>query len=122
MINPYPTWEETFAAFVERFELYIAEFPEYGPHRTYIDRYRDRLDLIRSGENFHPEKDPYLGFHAAVMLLLDGRKKLTRAQRDTRKGLFVIWQRLHNSASARGRQGTDSGGPSLWSGIPDREA
>ncbi len=121
MINPYPTWEETFVAFVERFELYIAEFPEYGPHRTYIDRYRDRLDQVRSGIDFNPRTEPYTLFYAAVMLLLDGRLKLTATQRKTRKGLFVAWQRLHNSASMRGREGMDQGGPSMWSGVDVRK-
>jgi len=121
MANPFPTWDESFAEFITRFEPYIAEFPEDGPHRINIDRYRDRLDLIRSGVDFNHRTEPYTLFYAAVMLLLDGRLKLTMTQRKARKGLLVAWQRLHNSASMRGREGTDRGGPSMWSGVSDRK-
>jgi hypothetical protein len=121
MANPFPTWDENFAEFITRFEPYIAEFPEDGPHRINIDRYRERLDLIRSGVDFNPRTEPYTLFYAAVMLLLDGRLKLTATQRKARKGLFVAWQRLYNSASMRGREGLDQGGPSMWSGVDVRK-
>jgi len=114
--RPFLSWVEQFQQFATDFEIYLAEFPENGWYRRYLDDYRRLFDAILAGENFHPQRQPYQSVHAAVVLMLDGRKKLTPLQRRLKKGLLVRWQRLHNSAGIRGREGLDKGGPSFWSG------
>ena len=110
----FATWEEDFKQFGERFEPYLAEFPTYGWHQRYLDIYRERFGIILNSRKMVPIDAPFQHFHAAVMILLDGRRSLSPAQRKMRKTLVTRWQRLHNAASARNKTGQSVDGGSYW--------
>ncbi|MFX4226484.1 MAG: hypothetical protein ACFHHU_00915 [Porticoccaceae bacterium] len=93
-------WKVGLEAFVEAFEVYIGDFPEIGWHEKYLTIYRSALSRVRlEGANNQPGQ-PFIELHCSVMLLLDGRKKLTADQQKQREKLVFRWWQLQRSANA----------------------
>lgn len=107
-------WLEDFNRFCADFETYLADFQATGWHEQHCARYRDNLPAVIAGDRGTTDNSAYLQLHAAIMLLLDGRRKLTTNQKAMRKSLLFRWKALHNSGLVT-HKSTD--GPSLWSGV-----
>ena len=105
---------DDFNRFRADFEAYVADFPQYGWHEPHSARYRDNLSAVLAGDRGTADNSTYLQLHAAIMLLLDGRRKLTSNQKVMRKSLLFHWKALHSAGLASHK---NMDGPSLWSGV-----
>ncbi|MBO6773799.1 MULTISPECIES: hypothetical protein [unclassified Thalassospira] len=97
----FKDWEDGFGAFITEFEAYLDHFPDYGGHEKYLAKYREALDLVRTQGREKCRGKPFLDLHCAIMLLLDGRQKLTPPQKDRRATLVFRWKQLERSSSAK---------------------
>lgn len=100
----FKTWTEELSAFVAAFEDYLAEFPDYGWHERYLERYRVLLPEIQTRTISRGPGTPLFEIHSAIRLLLDGRQRLSREQRKTIRPLTSQWRRLERSAGVQAVQ------------------
>lgn len=96
----YKDWNEEISAFSAALEDYLQEFPAHGWHERYLDRYRRLIADIQSEPVTRGPGTPLFEINSAIRLLLDGRQKISRQQRQALKGLTVQWIRLERSAGA----------------------
>lgn len=90
-------WPQLFDAFMIDFDAYLADFPEIGWHERYIVRYREATCARDGTEVAKLTKEEFEVLNSAVRLLLDGRQKLSVAQREKVKTLTRRWVSLQRS-------------------------
>ncbi|MFC4236019.1 hypothetical protein ACFOY8_12310 [Thalassospira xianhensis] len=115
MSSQFQSWAEKFEDFLVSFEDYLKEFPAFGWHEKYLNRYRDSCPLVQAGERGNEPGQPFFMLDTSIMLLLDGRQRLSENQRKVRKNLLFKWEGLRRSVSAEGREAPM--GLSYWSGV-----
>lgn len=94
-------WNDQFEAFLQDYQQYLDEFPEMGWHEKMLRNFHENLPLVLAGDRGIAASSPFFRLHAAIMLMLDARKKLTPFQRRKCKGLTVRWIRLERSARTK---------------------
>ncbi|PKR55393.1 hypothetical protein COO20_04275 [Thalassospira marina] len=108
-------WAADFLDFQQVFDVYVAGFPQYGPHEKAVADYQENAGAVWAGNTGTKPGEPLFLVGNSVLILLDGHQRLTPEQKKVRKGLAAKWKMLRASVHAANREAIE--GPSLWSGV-----